>query len=824
MKNSKSKGLAASSSDVKLQSNQSHAITTRTFQFGLTKQAKEKEREKLKKEKQGPVDWSHLGIKLKYRGEHERENAWLEWKKNDPEALSTLFKPILKIERHPIVERFWHCLRLENVNSNERTRSRLLMKKFVLDVQEIWLSNLEHLKEHNPKVSLTEDEVEEQNYSRGEGLAYRRDVKGIKTYQHQIQSVSQKRIFTKAFHTAKIPKVTVMLDYVSQETTQIQSVKPLVPKLLNLLSLVTVVFIDGNYRFVDSSASVPNSFSLYIDRMIPSNDFSKITDKCWWRLSLIDSSDLRRRLFVISENDVASFVAKIVSNSNSRHFEMPLEEVYVSEELHDIPYEDGRCEWKARIKILLMQIPAGVQCIFLAELLPSHLVPFTADEYPTSMSVYTSPLEMREILHQPSLPLFDLDFWRDGNRTNDTWIPLLKRLILNYEISLQNYKLPSSLSFASSYSQPEFSDCLSNIQAAGCMQELLSCMIFDSAGFGELPVPNFSDPVCGTLSLAEISSHLSDEVVQAGDLIAACQRFFIRGLWEELLEFGPNLSFMCNRLASKYLEVPGGCEIGRKGIWMRDHLILDVQKQKSQAAANFYRDCDHSSSDSIFVNCNLALDLSLLFPPLIAWEQFSHNPPVAVADDPPELIPFISLRNGINCLQHLVSPIEKRLTATVIIFSSVAVEGVDYFHVLSPGFRRYVPTKNIHGFREQIEVSLLRINPVNNAIVFGITRTGAIPNDLKTNGRNIWHSSVVINENINRPRTPKDYQYIILNVSDCGPNIPTSYTTRMKSNEMVGLTSSAFKNYEDLYKKINELHSVFNRQLALDSKITQIEV
>jgi ferritin-like metal-binding protein YciE len=46
----------------------------------------------------------------------------------------------------------------------------------------------------------------------------------------------------------------------------------------------------------------------------------------------------------------------------------------------------------------------------------------------------------------------------------------------------------------------------------------------------------------------------------------------------------------------------------------------------------------------------------------------------------------------------------------------------------------------------------------------------------------------------------------------------------MKAEEMVGLTSSILKHFEDTYSKIKELRNVFNKQLALDTKIEKIEV
>jgi hypothetical protein len=57
-----------------------------------------------------------------------------------------------------------------------------------------------------------------------------------------------------------------------------------------------------------------------------------------------------------------------------------------------------------------------------------------------------------------------------------------------------------------------------------------------------------------------------------------------------------------------------------------------------------------------------------------------------------------------------------------------------------------------------------------------------------------------------------------------GANDPTSYTTRMKSNECVGLRSSAFASYEDNYAAIKQLKDIFNKQIALDTKIDKIEV
>ena len=57
-----------------------------------------------------------------------------------------------------------------------------------------------------------------------------------------------------------------------------------------------------------------------------------------------------------------------------------------------------------------------------------------------------------------------------------------------------------------------------------------------------------------------------------------------------------------------------------------------------------------------------------------------------------------------------------------------------------------------------------------------------------------------------------------------GSNEATRYTTRMKGDKMIGLTSSAFSDYEDNYNEVLRLREVFNKQIALDAKIEKVEV
>jgi len=833
------------------------------------------------------------------------------------------------------------------------------MKRFVLDVQEIWLSNLEHLREHQPDKMFTtsasiatpnknkgfsggsnnneeEDEVEEQNFARGEGIGYRRDVKEIKAYSSQIQSVSQKRIFTKAYHTAKLPSINVMLDYIPDPTPFIEETKPVIPLIESLLSSVSYIprrpetsptrhISNQALPFVpiDSPACLKGSIAFHIDRLIPSNDFARITDEAWWRFTLTNSETLKTRIFIATEAAVATFSAQIISSYNEfqqqENIQPQYQQIYDTASLPSlppaitangiaelepgyapIPFIDGSLAWQGRMKVFSFVERNFLKFVITADLLP---LPSSSDVQPTSLHFFTSPLEIHYLLHElhPNIPIIDEEWWLSdlAQRASDVWTPLLA--FLRLETSPTN-PLLTSITFQSSKPPTGYSECLHHLQTLSCVSELLSTINLHPLPTNPVPTLTISIPnsfkeinnnagVRAQLKLQEVDGsnyfqqilhyysrkpastqpeqrrYLTEEEVAEmaiakenieegenededdgdeefeeeskenwrGEIpsipsFTSWQEegkyFFHRGMWETALEIGPNLSFVSNALNQKYLEVPGGSELGRYGLaFFQDHLFPHLPR--TQVAGNYFRDYQNSSTNTIFVNLSLAIDVAKLFPCQLAWEAFPQLPPPAVGDDPPGLLPAISLHRSYLYYDYLNSPIEKRLSNTIIIFTSVAEEDRDYLPrtvaVKPLGYRRHVPTKNEYGFREQIEVSLLFVDEVNDSVVFGITKTGAIPNELKTNSRNIWHSSVAINENINRPRTPKDYIYIILSKEDRGPNIPTSYTTRMKADLMVGLMSSAFKHYEENYQKIKELRQIFHRQLALDAKIEKIE-
>ena len=101
--------------------------------------------------------------------------------------------PVAKVCRHPMFTFFFNLLEFEDRDSLIRTKNRLKMKKFVLDVQELWLTNLQHLREHRP-TAVFESRTQSQSQSHEEkdpdadehGLVNRRDSDTILSMNHQV--------------------------------------------------------------------------------------------------------------------------------------------------------------------------------------------------------------------------------------------------------------------------------------------------------------------------------------------------------------------------------------------------------------------------------------------------------------------------------------------------------------------------------------------------------------------------------------------------------------------------------------------------------------
>ncbi|CAK4494415.1 unnamed protein product [Aphanomyces euteiches] len=131
-------------------------------------------------ELQGAMSWSIDDLHYKYRAEAEREAAW-----SASIQLQATDAPVVPVlERHPLYALFMHTVDADNTYVKNVSRAKNQTKQFVLDVNRVWLTNLDHFNAllANPQATL--------NQRRSKGLRGRHDLGAIRQGYSQIQSVS----------------------------------------------------------------------------------------------------------------------------------------------------------------------------------------------------------------------------------------------------------------------------------------------------------------------------------------------------------------------------------------------------------------------------------------------------------------------------------------------------------------------------------------------------------------------------------------------------------------------------------------------------------
>ena len=385
--------------------------------------------------------------------------------------------PVAKMERHPLFSQFYSHIKGENGQSVLRTKARLLMKRFVFDVHEVWLTNLQHLREHQPARLLKQadadisskegssDELESAE-EQGHGLSGRRDSRAIESMEAQIQSVSQKKALEKAYFTTRMPDPKVVLNYEPADSPSLVPARSLPPDLEHLVEGLSVRTSDH-----DKSSSIdPNNskahithVSLFVERLLPSSDRKQplpgqIHGDVLWRLTAYRREDVRMLCYVTTESEIQMFYDKLISSSsihdgrgsiesksetdnnnidnnnnisyNNRNTEgTGMQVVYETPEDVDLPWAVMDLSAFISISVGPKRSPSGesgenggIQVKILCEL--------KADYDGEIRELILSPIELRYMLQMPTVPLSDIVWWSDPAREGDVWASLIRALFI----------------------------------------------------------------------------------------------------------------------------------------------------------------------------------------------------------------------------------------------------------------------------------------------------------------------------------------------------------------------------------------------------------
>jgi hypothetical protein len=322
----------------------------------------------------GPTDTTHRGLKEKYRSETYREQRYHEWKEIQSGKSSYINLETgqeMRVDPHPLLVNTCMIINRENAISKDRSRQRLLNRRFNLDIRDIWLSNLRHIADlknisnsyttaqgfvdYDEDDAITENEsgtqsnwgtvsLHREEEEREHGLKNRRDVKALSDLKYQIQSVSVARAQHNAYHSTYMSSPKIVLDYKAPPTPLLMPPPPEPPLLDPIVPGVLLQAVNSRLQRTTASDSMhltawasksaattlSNKLSdpctkdsdviLYVDRLVPSFSNGVCTEagknltdssSIFWRLLAIRRGDGKSAFVIGKELEIADFVGSV---------------------------------------------------------------------------------------------------------------------------------------------------------------------------------------------------------------------------------------------------------------------------------------------------------------------------------------------------------------------------------------------------------------------------------------------------------------------------------------------------------------------------------
>ena len=283
---------------------------------------------------------------------------------------------------------------------------------------------------------------------------------------------------------------------------------------------------------------------------------------------------------------------------------------------------------------------------------------------------------------------------------------------------------------------------------------------------------------------------------------------------------------VCGR--DQFLQVvPGTTTVGKLGLGKMLHYPQD--EEHTQAAAMYVRDPALSSTNSVLVTLDLALDTAVLVPLLIAWLWQESVPPPVLEPWPPVKTVIPRILAEPTTLK--ANPVESILDVLVPVSCLVQCDAEDPLDYLqdklksklegrkAAGHRRLWEEHNQYFFRQWAKKNMFDPDPVVSPRVFGVTSRGAQPNAAGTLGRHNWHSEQRCVETLCKRRVEKDYAYISHNKHHQGINDPNTYSCLMQHEVIRELEASRLLDYLREHRRLREQAAMFAEAEILKAKI-----
>jgi hypothetical protein len=787
-------------------------------------------------ESTGPTNWSAADLGTKYRGEWERELAWNAFQAATQAAEAAREERVVAVaavERHPMHQKLSEYAEAENARCALRARARGKMKRFVLDVHQVWLTNLEHLFEHRLA-------ARDAPPRRDRGIANRRDTNGICNVHSQIQSVAPERGWT-------VTKPAISMAELFEVTFRPVQGKPLpTPDALPIAPSLRCLVAGELHSFASFLPGMPDmrvSISIYRLKRPTKDDADAL-----WRIACYYLDGGGETVTVVAERHVLPIVEGLVREPPA---------AAAAPTAASVPPTAARAlrlRNAASVARLTAMVGFGPQpgerrrCFVQARVSGGGASPVVVDFSVTPVAArpaacFRMTVRASELIRRLALldtPANHLDWWlsRDPAR-GATWRRITASLCVSFdepqsldgvgagagaEAGVLGTPLRASRELGSGVDTGTTGATVGGTggtRATGLGVRVLGKGEGEDeaeSGAEQMSASQLSDLVTmafGLVPLLELTNRDDESGDDFGDeptlrLVVPSAPEELRelnGEWEVEADFASSLSMRVCGHAHRVRHVPGVVELDHIGSTVfhferhepRDHPF-------TRAVAVYFRDAELSSSDSVMVTLAYALDTAVLAPTILAWEPLSTLPPLYPLEDPDFMLaPSAALALTLMS-EPVISELDERTSVTVVVLTAAEHE-TDFPHAvateyesaaavaLRAGHRRRWSERQKHGFRQTAHARLLMPDSVIPTFVFSLTKKLATANGVGLNRRNMWHSQELCSHVLCRARTCDDYIYIARNSRHQGANDPGFYTVHLRHEKLYMLVRGGLESF-----------------------------
>ncbi|GMI07606.1 hypothetical protein TrRE_jg2750 [Triparma retinervis] len=752
-------------------------------------------------EVQGPISWASEDLRVKYRCEERRMETYNAYLMAVEEAKvlereDGMIVSVAEQQPHPIYELYDHLLHHETTRASHRARARNRMRRFVLDVHTVWITNLPHLDEH---ADLGVTPCAPPPTANTPGIAGRRDVEAIAGVSSQIQSIAPARAFVDA-QTKEVgmeadgnARRKEFLENVSKGISSDVKNPPALHKPISepseFWTLVNGELLDVPDYDANNENKIMVESRLSVNRLRRQAQHGETPAPALWSATVCNVATSEEKTHTISALDLDFWLQSTNGDDVWRKILPMLAFTKWSPE----PPLDDEADTPGEEK---------------------------KDETATTPTAGTSK-KRRKTKNKASAASSSSSSHKAAT-SKTAYASLLKLTI------------PEGVKFSPT---PQHNESDTTIRIGGLTQE----DIYEDAPPPPLPGSNdFYSAVstgyelinCLKIVDGELTTVSNPPAPSSSDLLSKQKP---ESWANDVYNSQPPLSLRVSGRIGFHQFCPGVVAVGRKGLWWQTnrregHFIPNEDKlvapEKTRPIASYLRDSNLSSSASVVVNCVLALESPLLSPLQMCWEPQGANPPPAPHLEVECIIPYFMNASNVLTTHPVESPLDTRTAPSVLVLTRGEVP-TDFAakapHGKREKHRRRGRMFTKHSFRTKVLQSLLFPDDVIPPYVFGVTQKGAQLNTTGVNGRNMWHSEQRCVEQLCRVRGPIDYLYVAKNewadVTGGIHNEPNIYTMHMYGYKMNELSRNGERDFDKRYKEVLDAREAKMKQEALAAKI-----